>query len=84
MAPKMSAADIVAERKRLFVEKKVATWPGGGKAGSGSTVVALTARECNLLGGKIVYWESCGTTNTKCVSSNGKETCIDEHPKKTQ
>ena len=77
---KMTAAEKAAERKKLFADKKVTTWP---KTPGTTTVVQLTAKECNNLGGKIVYWESCGTTNTKCVVG-GHETCIDEHPKKTQ
>jgi len=79
---KMSAKEMAAEKTRLFAEKKVSTWPTRGVKSGGATAVALTASECNWLGGKIVYWPSCGTTNTKCVASNGHEMCIDELPKK--
>jgi hypothetical protein len=79
---KMSAKEMAAEKKRLITEKKVSAWPTHGVISGGSTAVPLTAAECNWLGGKIVYWPSCGTTNTKCVASNGHEMCIDELPKK--
>ncbi len=84
MAPetKKSAKEMAAEKTRLFAEKKVSTWPTRGVKSGGATAVALTASECNWLGGKIVYWPSCGTTNTKCVASHGQEMCIDELPKK--
>ena len=68
-----------AEARQLALAKRIDQWPTQvSPTGSGSTVVALTVRECTWLGGTVVFWASCGTTLMKCVGANGREMCIDK------
>jgi len=74
----LSRKEFNERKKQLQKAKQVNKWPTRIRTQPGQFAIDLTVTECIWLGGRVEYWEDCGTTLMMCVGANGRATCITE------